>query len=309
MEAVRRRLGYEKVSERRACKALAQPRSTQRYRLKQPVKDRPLIEAMRRIVDARPRFGCERVHPELVKQGWSVGLDRVHRIWKQEHMQVPKKQKKRRRIPGSGGSHNSCVRHKPTHRNHVWSYDFVTDRTEDGRQLKLLVVIDEFTRECLAIEPARSFKGRDVIGLLQYLFAVRGAPEHLRSDNGPEFVAKKVQRWLGWASVRTLYIQKASPWENGYVESFNGKLRDELLDRELFLGLEEARVVLDEWRLDYNHRRPHSSLNWQTPAAYAATLDDSKAGVFPAASDAAPPVGASPLPPAQHPINPPPILS
>ena len=243
---MRRRLGHEKVSERRACRALAQPRSTQRYRLKQPVKDRPLIEAMRRIVDTRPRFGCERVHPELVKQGWSVGFDRIHRLWKQEHMQVPKKQRKRRRFPGSGGSQNSCVRHKPTHRNHVWSYDFVTDRTEDGRQLKLLVVIDEFTRECLAIEPARSYKGRDVIGLLQFPFAVRGAPEHLRSDTGPEFVAREVQHWLGWASVRTLYIQKASPWENGCVESFNGKLRDELLDRELFLGLEEARVVLDE---------------------------------------------------------------
>ena len=201
------------------------------------------------------------------------------------------------------------MRHKPLRRNHVWSYDFITDRTEDGRQLKLLVVLDEFTRECLAIEPARSFTGRDVIGLLQYVFAVRGAPEHLRSDNGPEFVAKVVRRWLGWASVGTLYIQKASPWENGYVESFNGKLRDELLDRELFLGLEEARVVLDEWRLDYNHRRPHSSLNWQTLAAYAASFDDSQAGMFPAASDADPPVGATPLPMAQHPINPPPILS
>ena len=268
-----------------------------------------MIETMRRIVDARPRFGCERVHPELVKHGWSVGFDRVHRLWKQEHMQVPQTQRKRRRIQGDGGSHNSCVRYKPTHRNHVWSYDFVSERTEDGRQLKLLIVIDEFTRECLAIEPARSFKARDVIGLLQYLFAVRGAPEHVRSDNGPEFVAEEVQRWLGRAQVRTLYIQKASPWENGYVESFNGKLRDELLNRELFLGLEEARVVLDEWRLDYNHRRPHSSLAWQTPAAYAATLDDSKAEVFSAASDADPPVGAAPLPPAQHPITPPPILS
>ncbi len=297
------------MSERRACKALKQPRSTQRYRLKQPTKDRSLIEAMRRIVDTRPRFGCERIHPELLMIGWSVGFDRVHRLWKQEHMQVPTKQRKRRRIPGSGGSHNSCVRHKPTHRNHVWSYDFVAERTEDGRQLKLLIVIDEFTRECLAIEPARSFKAKDVIGLMQYLFAVRGAPEHLRSDNGPEFVAKEVRRWLGRALVRTLYIAPASPWENGYVESFNGKLRDELLNGELFLSLAEARYVLDEWRLDYNHRRPHSSLDWQTPAAYAATLDDSKAEVFSAAPDADPPVGATPRPTAQHPITPPPILS
>ncbi len=308
VEAVRDRLGHDQVSERRACRALAQPRSTQRYRLKQPEKDRPLIEAMRRIADARPRFGCERIHPELVKAGWSVSVDRVHRLWKQEHMQVPQKQRKRRRLPGHSG--HGCIRYRPTDRNHVWSYDFVADRTEDGRQLKLLVVLDEFTRECLAIEPARSFKGRDVIGLLQYLFAVRGAPEHIRSDNGPEFVAHEVQRWLSRAMVRTLYIQKASPWENAYVESFNGKLRDELLNRELFLGLDEARYVLDEWRLDYNHRRPHSSLNWQTPAAYAASLeDDPVAGVFPAASPADPPVGATPLPPAQQANNPPPILS
>lgn len=207
VEAVRRRLGYDKVSERRACRALAQPRSTQRYRLQQPDKDRQLIEAMRRIADARPRFGCPRVHHELLKAGWSVGLDRVHRLWKQQHMQVPQKQHKRRRLPALGSSVNSCVRYKPTHRNHVWSYDFVTDRTEDGRQLKLLVVLDEFTprgRACLAIEPARSFKARDVISLLQYLFAVRGAPEHLRSDNGPKFVAKEIRRWLNRAIPRML---------------------------------------------------------------------------------------------------------
>ena len=184
------------------------------------------------------------------------------------------------------------------------------DRTEDGRQLKLLVVLDEFTRECLAIEPARSFKARDVIGLLQYLFAVRGAPEHLRSDNGPEFVAQEIRRWLERAAVRTLYIQRASPWENAYVESFNGKLRDELLNRELFIGLDEARYVLDEWRLEYNHRRPLSLLNWQTPAAFAATLEDNPvAGAFSAASPAGPPVGATPLPTAQQAINSPLILS
>jgi len=222
-------------------------------------------------------------------------------------MQVPQKQRKRRRLPGN--TVNGCVRYRATHRNHVWSYDFVMERTEDGRQLKLLVVIDEFTRECLAIEPGRHFRGRDVILTLQYLFAVRGAPEHIRSDNGPEFVAKEVQKWLGRASVRTLYIQKASPWENGYVESFNGKLRDELLNRELFLSLAEARYVLDEWRLDYNHRRPHSSLNWQTPAAYAATLNEPVAGTFPAAPLADPPVGAAPLPTAQQASTHSPILS
>jgi transposase InsO family protein len=186
------------------------------------------------------------------------------------------------------------------YRNHVWSYDFLVDRTEDGRQLKLLVVIDEFTRECLAVEVGRTFTARDVILTLQYLFAVRGAPEHVRSDNGPEFIAKELQRWLERAAVNTLYIQKASPWENGYVESFNGRLRDELLNRELFLSVPEARYVLDEWRTEYNHRRPHSGLGWQTPAAYAAKLVDRQAGAFPTASRVASPVGATPLPPTQH---------
>ena len=307
MEAVRRRLGHDKISERRACKALGQPRSTQRYKPRQPEKDRALIEAMREIVARRPRFGHPRVYNELLTEGWAVGSERVHRLWKQEGMQVPRRQRKRRRLRGSGGSHNSCVRHKPLRRNHVWGYDFVTERTEDGRQLKLLVVLDEFTRECLAIEVARSFNANEVKLVLQYLFAVRGAPEHIRSDNGPEFVAKDIQRWLGQAEVGTLYIEKASPWENGYVESFNGKLRDELLNSELFLSLAEARYVIDEWRLDYNHRRPHSSLNWQTPADYAAGLKHAD-GVFPSAEQADPPVGASPLPPAQ-PASTPPILS
>lgn len=216
MEAVRRRLGHDKVSERRACRALGQPRSSQRYQASKPDADRRMIAEMRRLVESFPRYGSERVHQLLVETGWRVNFKRVHRLWKQEHMQVPQKQRKRRRLPGH--SANGCVRHKPTHPNHVWSYDFVSDRTEDGRQLKLLVVIDEFTRECLAIEAGRSFTARDVRLTLQYLFAVRGAPEHIRSDNGPEFVAEEIQRWLDQAEVDTLYIQKASPWENGYVE-------------------------------------------------------------------------------------------
>lgn len=304
VEKVRRRLGQEKVSERRACGALGQPRTTQRYRPRKVDEDRKLIEQMRRLVESYPRFGSTRMHQLLtstdaaVGGGWCVNFKRVHRLWKQEHLQVPRKQHKRRRLPGN--SENSCVRHRAMHRNHVWSYDFLAERTEDGRQLRLLVVIDEFTRECLAIEVARSFTARDVILTLQYLFAVRGAPEHVRSDNGPEFVAKEVQQWLSRAAVRTLYIQKASPWENGYVESFNGKLRDELLDRELFLSMAEARYVVDEWRLEYNHRRPHGGLAWQTPASFAAMIDDTAAGVFPAAPRAEPPFGAAPLTPVQH---------
>jgi putative transposase len=169
-----------------------------------------------------------------------------------------------------------------------------------GRQLRILVVIDEFTRECLAIEVARSFASRDVMMTLQYLFAVRGAPEHLRSDNGPEFVAKKIQEWLARSCVCTLYIQKASPWENGYVESYNGRLRDELLDRELFLSLAEARGLLDQCRMDYNHRRPYGGLKWMTPAAFVAGLDDTASGVVPAATRGVSPVGATPLSTTHH---------
>lgn len=223
---------------------------------------------MRALARQRPRFGVERIHRLLVKRDWQVNEKRVHRLWKREKMQVPRKQHRRRRI--WGGSENSCVRHRAAHKDHVWSYDFLSERTEDGRQLRLLAVIDEYTRECLAIEVARSFTSQDVIGVLQYLFAVRGAPQHIRSDNGPEFVSKAVCRWLDRADVKTLFIAKGSPWENGYVESFNGKLRDELLNRELFLSLEEARWVIDRWRLDYNHHRLHSALDYQTPAAFAA---------------------------------------
>jgi transposase InsO family protein len=201
--------------------------------------------------------------------GWRVNHKRVERIWREECLQVPKKQHKKRRLPGSG-SENSCVRRRAQYKDHVWSYDFVAERLEDGRNVRLLVVIDEFTRECLAIEVARSFTARQVLEVLRYLFAVRGTPKHLRSDNGPEFVAKELRKWLDQSEVETLFIAPGSPWENGYVESFNGKLRDELLNGEIFLSLEEIRWVIDRWRLDYNHHRPHSSLNYQTPATFAA---------------------------------------
>jgi len=265
---VRHRLGPDRVSERRACRVLDQPRGTQRYQARRASDEGQLLAAMRRLARQRPRFGSPRIHELLVASGWSINNKRVHRLWKQEHMQVPRKQHRRRRLPGS--EENSCMRYRSERINHVWSYDFLVDRTEDGRQLKLLTVIDEYTRECLAIEVARSFTADDVVGVLEYLFAVRDRPAHLRSDNGPEFVAQAVRSWLTRADVKTLFIAKGSPWENGYVESFNGKLRDELLNRELFLSLEEARWVIDRWRLDYNHHRPHSALDYQTPAAFAA---------------------------------------
>ena len=161
-----------------------------------------------------------------------------------------------------------CVLHRSTHRNHVWSDDCLTEQTEDGRQLRILVVIDEFTRECLAIEVGRSFTARDVIMTLQYLFAVRGAPEYLRSDNGPEFIAYAVQDWLKASGIKTMYIKPGAPWENGYIESFHDKLRDECLNRELFRSVAEARVIVESWRVEYNERRPHSALGYLTPKEY-----------------------------------------
>jgi putative transposase len=266
---VRRRLGPDRVSERRVCRVLQQPRGTQRYVKHRPIDEQQLLAEMRRIARRRPRFGSPRVYRELRRLDWPVNHKRVERLWREEGMQVPGKQHQRRRVAW-GGSENSCVRRRASRPNHVWTYDFISDRTEDGRQLKLLVVLDEFTRENLAIEVARSFTARQVIDALQYVFAVRGAPEFIRSDNGPEFVAREVTRWLDRANVKTLFIAKGSPWENGYVESFNSRFRDELLDRELFLGLEDARWVIDRWRLDYNHHRVHSALDYQTPAAFAA---------------------------------------
>jgi transposase InsO family protein len=245
---------------------------------------------MRRIARRRPRFGSPRIHVALVQRGWRVNHKRVERLWREEGMQVPKKQCKRRRTSACGGSENSCVQKRPLRPNHIWSYDFVEDRTERGRKLRMLVVIDEFTRESLAIEVAWSFTAERVVEVLQYLFAVRGAPEHLRSDNGPEFVAQAVTRWLDRAGVKTLFIAKGSPWENGYVESFNSRLRDELLDRELFLSLADARWVVDRWRLDYNHHRPHSSLDYQTPAAFAARCAASAPELLSAEPQATPPL-------------------
>jgi len=268
---VRRRLGPERVSERRACRILGQSRGTQRHVRRRGADEAKLLEEMRRIARRRPRFGSPRIHDALLKRGWEVNHKRVERLWREEGMQVPRKQRKRRGLcAASGGSENSCVRKRPLRPDHVWSYDFVEDRTEKGRKLRMLVVIDEFTRESLAIEVAWSFTACRVVEVLQYLFAVRGAPEHIRSDNGPEFVAQEVTRWLDRAMVKTLFIAKGSPWENGYAESFNSRFRDELLDRELFLSLAEARWVVDCWRLDYNHRRPHSALDYQTPAEFAA---------------------------------------
>lgn len=257
------------VSERRACSALEQPRSTQRYRAKRtPEVDAALVGDMRRHAAKHPRYGYRRVRALLCRDGWRVGLNRVQRLWRQEGLRVPQKRRKRRRL---GTAENGCTRLVAERPNHVWGYDFVSDRTADGRRLKLLTIVDEFTRECLAIHVARSIKAVDVIDQLAALFIERGAPTHLRSDNGPEFVAKELRRWLARMGSSTLFIEPGSPWQNAYIESFNGKLGDELLDVEIFTTVPEARYMTQGYRADYNHVRPHSSLGYQTPAEFAAT--------------------------------------
>jgi putative transposase len=209
------------------------------------------------------RYGYRKIAALLRTAGWLVNDKRVERIWRREGLKVPKKQPKRGRLWLTDGS---CVRLRPAHRNHVWSYDFVEDRTHDGRKYRMLNVLDEFTHESLAIRVARKLKAIDVIDVLSDLFIARGVPGHIRSDNGPEFVAKAVQEWISAVGGKTAYIAPGSPWENGYIESFNGRLRDELLDRELFDTLWEVKVLVERWRQTYNRIRPHSALGYRPPA-------------------------------------------
>jgi transposase InsO family protein len=212
------------------------------------------------------RYGYRRITAMLRAEGWTVNHKRVERIWRQEGLKVPAKQPKRGRLWLNDGS---CVRRRAEYPNHVWSYDFVMDRTHDGRAIRMLTIVDEYTRECLAIDVARRLNSQDVLYRLAELFVHRGSPAYIRSDNGPEFTAKAVREWLSRVGVQTLFIEPGSPWENGYVESFNGKLRDELLDREIFHTLTEAQVLVEQWRREYNWNRPHSALGYRPPAPVA----------------------------------------
>jgi putative transposase len=255
------------VSERRACRALGQPRATQRYRPRRNEFRRRLLARMLELVRSHPRYGYRRIWALLRQEGWGVNRKRVYRLWRREGLKVPQKQRKRRYL---GHSANGCARHRAEHKDHVWAWDFIHDQTHDGRRLKWLSIVDEYTRECLALEVGRGMTSDRVIEVLVELFAVRGVPKHIRSDNGPEFIAAAIRRWLEHATVGTLYIAPGSPWENGYAESFHSRFRDELLDRDEFTSLAEARSLGSKWRLEYNHRRPHSSLGYQTPAEFAA---------------------------------------
>jgi transposase InsO family protein len=207
----------------------------------------------------------------LRNEGWNVNHKRVERIWRREGLKVPKKQPKRGRLWLNDGS---CVRLRPEHKNHVWSYDFMTARTHDGKAFRMLNILDEYTRECLDITVERMITSHQVIERLAHLFITKGIPECIRSDNGPEFTAKVVQKWLADLGVKTLFIEPGSPWENGYIESFNGRLRDELLNGEIFTTLIEAKVLIENWRNNYNTIRPHSALGYKPPAPLTVVLNN-----------------------------------
>jgi putative transposase len=225
-----------------------------------------LVQRVVALASQYGRYGYRRITALLRGEGWQVNHKRVARLWRREGLKVPQKQPKRGRLWLTDGS---CLRLRPTHRHHVWAYDFVSDRTHDGRPVKILAVVDEYSRECLTLRVARQCRATDVLETLADLFVTHGAPAYLRSDNGPEFTAQVVRAWLQALEVQTLFIERGSPWENGYVESFNGKLRDELLARETFFTLTEARILIERWRRQYNTVRPHSALGYRPPAPAA----------------------------------------
>jgi putative transposase len=254
------------VSQRRACRALGVPRSVVRYEPAADADRAALVARMRALARANPRYGYRRIAALLRAEGRRVNVKRVLRLWRAEGLKVPRRARKRRRLgPNAGGSRRRAGR-----ANEVWSYDFVFDQTADGRPLKILPVVDEYTRECLALVVGRSLTAADVVKTLAMVVTERGRPAYLRSDNGPEFVAAAVRGWLTAANIGAVYIEPGSPWENAYCESFNGRLRDEVLNREVFGSRKEAAVILAEYRRAYNHDRPHSSLGYVAPAVFAA---------------------------------------
>jgi putative transposase len=245
---------------------LGQHRSTQRHVARGRADEDRLVADMIELVRQYGRYGYRRIAALLRDAGWQVNDKRVERLWRREGLKVPMKQSKKGRLWLNDGS---CIRLRPVHRDHVWSYDFVHHRTDDGRAFRTLNIIDEFTRESLAIRVKRKLNSTDVIDVLTDLFILRGVPMYIRSDNGPEFVADAVRRWINAVGARTAYIEPGSPWENGYIESFNARFRDELLNGEIFYTLKEAQIVIEQWRIHYNTRRPHSALGYRPPAPEA----------------------------------------
>ena len=259
------------VSQRRACRVIGHHRSTQRYKNKPNDFNERLTQRIIELASEYGRYGYRTVTDMLNNEGWKINKKRVERIWRLEGLKVPQKQPKKSRL---WLNENSCMRLRPEYPNHVWSYDFVFERTHEGKQFKILNIIDEYTKECLSIKVKRKLNSMDVIEVLSFLFLTRGTPKYIRSDNGPEFIAVALREWLQKLNVETLFIEPGSPWENGYIESFNGKMRDQFLNGEIFYTLKEAQVLIEWWRKHYNHVRPHSRLNGKPPAPLAFTMDN-----------------------------------
>lgn len=257
------------VSERRACKVISIHRATKRYEPKEDPVSKIVTPKVIKYASLYGRYGYKRVTALIKRDGFKINHKRVYRIWRKEGLKVPSKQPKRARLWFNDGS---CIRKRAEYKNHVWSYDFVHDSTHDGRVIKMLTVLDEFTRESLAIKVDRKLNSLNVLETLADLFLERGVPKYVRSDNGPEFIARRLQGWFKQLDVSPLFITPGSPWENGYIESFNGRLRDEFLNGELFYTLKEAQVLIEKWRKEYNTIRPHSSLGYRPPAPEALIL-------------------------------------
>ena len=253
---------------------MSQPRSSQRYQEKVCDDEPGLLKRILELVRRFPRYGYRFITAKLRQEGWQVNAKRIYRLWRREGLKVPKKKQKRRRF---GCSDNGCVRRRAERANDVWCWDFIFDRTTGGSQLKWLSIVDEFTRECLTLKVDRSITSEDVLDSLAELFAMRGVPRHIRSDNGPEFIANAIGQWLGDLDIEALYIEPGSPWENGYAESFFSRFRDEFLATEEFENLAMARRLTRLWMTEYNEDRPHSSLDYQTPSQFAAGLAASAA--------------------------------
>ena len=266
------------ASERRACSTVKQSRATQRYSPTRPKRDAALVVRLLALSAKYPRYGYRRICAKLRDEGFAVNRKRVHRLWRKEGLKVPQRRRVKRAL---GQSQNACAKRRAEGINDVWAWDFIHDTTTDGRPLKWLTVIDEYTRECVLLKPARGMTAVDVIEAIVEVAKLRGMPNCFRSDNGPEFIAKALQAWLKRAKVGTLYVAPGSPWENGFAESFNARVRDELLEQELFSSLQEARLLARRWQWEYNFERPHSSLGYWTPAKYAASLSSHPARATP----------------------------
>lgn len=273
--AVRMSVEGELGSVAQACRAMGLDRGSY-YRIgKESLESRRLRKEIMSISNDKPRYGYRRITALLRRDGWEVNAKRVQRIRRQEGLGVSKRQRRMKRLGVS-----TAERRIATKVNDVWSWDFVEDQTESGTRIRILTLIDEFTRRCLAVHVDWSIRAVDVITVVEAAFERYGRPQHLRSDNGPEFIAKAVQDWLGEAGIGTLYITPGSPWENGHIESFHDKLRDECLNREVFGSLLEAQIILEQWRNEYNDERPHSSLGYRTPTEYAHGKQDRLMGAM-----------------------------